>query len=53
MKSVRGTWRLMQGRWITATYHPSYLLRSRGDIVTVLADFKAILDRLATLGASL
>ena len=53
MRNVRGTWRLIQGRWITATYHPSYLLRSRGDIDTVLGDFKAILDRLAALGATL
>lgn len=53
MKSLRGSWRLMDGRWTTATYHPSYLLRSPGDTETVLTDLRGLLDKLASLGARL
>ncbi len=53
MKALRGSWRLMDGRWTTATYHPSYLLRSPGDTETVLTDLRGLVDKLASLGARL
>jgi DNA polymerase len=53
MGKVRGTWRLVDGRWATATYHPSYLLRTPGDADLVKEDLRAILDRLRGLGAAL
>lgn len=53
MKAVRGTWRLLDGRWATATYHPSYLLRSPGDTATVLADLRGAIGRLTSLGGTL
>ncbi|MEK7467447.1 MAG: uracil-DNA glycosylase [Planctomycetota bacterium] len=53
MKSLRGSWRTMDGRWVTATYHPSYLLRSPGDTETVKTDLRGLVDKLTSLGARL
>lgn len=53
MKALRGSWRLLDGRWVTATYHPSYLLRTPGDTETVREDLRGLLDKLASLGARL
>ncbi|MBI2922522.1 MAG: uracil-DNA glycosylase [Planctomycetes bacterium] len=53
MKGVRGVWQLREGRWVTATYHPSYLLRSPGDTDLVKADLRGVLAKLAELGVGL
>ncbi|MCE9582694.1 MAG: uracil-DNA glycosylase [Planctomycetes bacterium] len=53
MKALRGSWRLMDERWVTATYHPSYLLRSPSDTDTVKTDLRGLVEKLTALGASL
>ncbi|KAF0245456.1 MAG: uracil-DNA glycosylase family [Planctomycetota bacterium] len=53
MKALRGSWRLLDNRWVTATYHPSYLLRSPGDTETVKTDLRGLLEKAASLGARL
>lgn len=53
MKALRGSWRLLDGRWVTATYHPSYLLRTPGDTETVKEDLRGLIEKLASLGARL
>lgn len=53
MKALRGTWRLLDGRWVTATYHPSYLLRTPGDTESVKDDLRGVLEKLSSLGSGL